>query len=305
MAKRKSTSKKTRLHNKLQRDPDVKAIAIWLKQHGFISKQANLRRPYVSYGVLKKVADLQPVYHAGYKAVKVPKKTLQKAKAEGFLTVGSRVVVPPDRAFIKRLEAGMVTGVKPVKLGFLEAVVLPIDIYDMRSLVHRMQLDGGTGLDHLKLKNEQFAFKYYGHISYRPFRDTFDLYKYLLQYRSIFDAAGDLRMENLAEEFENFQLLRLNPVDKDKFFMSVAERQKILRNKRRGNRRGAKRQSSWYRSLDRMGPTKGQRFLEKRKQRAADWRASLSPQELEEYKAKARARAKAAYERRKKEDQSK
>lgn len=202
-------SKNTRKTSQAQRDKTNISVAKKLKEAGIISKQAKLHSGrYISKGVLKKVREYKASADLGYKAVTVPKEIARAAKERGFQVVqGNKIIGPNTKTFKKRLKEGALTGVRPVKGGMMEEVILPHNVMDMQSLVSQLE----SGIDTLKLPEEYFAFTYHGNESWRPFPNTQKMLDYLRNYRGIFDINGSMKPEDLQEEFANFTIFRMHP----------------------------------------------------------------------------------------------
>jgi len=280
-----------------QRDKSVIEAAKQLKKAGILSPKANLHSGrYVSRSILAKVREYQQAAAKDYRAVKVSRAMAKEAKERGFQVVrGNYIVGPNEPTFRKRLSEGTLTGIRPVKGGMLEEVILPHGVMDMRSLVH--QLEGG--IDDLKAPGEQFAFKFFGNESYRAFRNTEDLLDYLRHYKSIFDPNGSLKAEDLQEEFANFVLFRLHPSDsRELLYKPRVARAKQKRSSRTQQHRRGKQ--SVAEKLANMDENRANRIRTKWAKKAADRREKMTPQAKEEYKEKARARAQASYQNRKK-----
>lgn len=273
-----------------QRDKAVIDVAKKLKKAGILSKKANLHSGrYVSRGVLKKVIEKQHLAHLNYQAVKVPKKLAQEAKERGFEVVaGNKIIGPRDGAFKKRLLSGELTGVKPIKGGYMEEVVLPHTVWDMRSLVAQLE----TGIDTLKLPNEYFAFKFYGNESYRAFPDTEDMLKYLRGYKSIFDLNGSLKPEELQEEFQNLVIFRLHRNDAGRLIRSPDRRKKERKPNHTGRSSGRKTLSE---RLEQMHPRRAEKIRADRAAKAKEKRDAMTPAQREAYKEAARKRASKSY----------
>lgn len=294
MAKRKPSS--------LQRRRDVIEAVKYLKAKGFISKQTKLNGgKYVSRKAVERVRQFQGELASGYTTQKVSKEIAQKAKSQGFLvTLGNRVVVPAeDYAFRKRLREGYVSGVVPVRGGHMTAVVLPHDIMDMRSLVRKLQ-DNPRALDDLKLPGELFAFRLYGNMSYRPFRDTDDFLKYLLNYRSIFDSAGDLRAEHMDEIFQNLQLLKMDANNVGELIPSRDARERARKARGRNyDRDNERRRIARQERLQKMFPARLDRQRKRNATSEAKRREGMNEQEREAYNRKGAERAKRSRDARK------
>jgi hypothetical protein len=292
MAKRKPSIRPS------QRDKSVIEAAKLLKKAGILSKQTKLHSgKYVSRGVLAKVRQFQHVAALDYIGVKVDKKTLQAAKERGYQVANGRVIGPKNTEFKKRISSGVVTGIKPVKGGFMEEVILPHTVMDMYALVEQLE----TGIDTYKMPHEQFAFKFYGVESRRAFRDSAHLLEWLKHYKSIFSPNGSLKAEDLQEEFDALTIFRLHPNDVSYNIRSGALREKQRKEKiARGEGRTYQRRSLSEKLADmdenrakRIRARMAKRSQEQREKRAAD------PAKYEEYKAKARERAARSYDKRK------
>lgn len=300
-------AKNTRKPSRTQRDKLAISIAKKLKEAGIISKQAKLHGGhYISQKVLRRVKEHQAAARLNYGTVKVSKEIARAAKERGYQVVqGNRIIGPKTPSFRHRLQSGQVTGVKPVKGGFMEEVYLPHTIYDLRSLIEN--LDEG-GIDTLKLPGEHFAFKYKGAESYRAFMNSADLLKYLQHYKGITTAIDSNKVEDLQEEFEAITLFRLHRDDIDHAIPNMKERQARKAQERRDAiargeyvpRRTRKKTRSEY--LDSIPKWKKERILAKAAEYDRNRRAALiaDPEKLNAYKAAAKRRAKASADRRKK-----
>jgi hypothetical protein len=281
-----------------QRDKSVLEAAKILKQKGLISKQANLHSGrFVSKGVLKKVKELQHVAALDYVGVKASKDVIKAAKERGYMVANNRVIGPKSTSFRNRMKKGELTGVKPVKGGFMEEVILPHTVMDMYSLMEQLE----NGIDTLKMPNEQFAFKFFGNESYRAFRDTADLLQYLKHYKSIFTPSGSLKSEDLQEEFQNLTLMRLHVADIGRTIRSPDTRAKQKKEARARGEGKAYKGRSMAEKLEAMHPQRAARIRKKMAEASAERRAKLAadPKKAAEYKEKARERAKRSYEKRK------
>ena len=262
-------------------------IAKYLKKVGALSKQANLHQGrYISKGVLKKVRELEFVAINNYKAEKVSKEYLQKAREQGYKTVGNRVIIPKGQTAKKRIEAGMVVGVIPVKGGTMESVVLPY-----KDLSHLIGALNRGELDKLKLKDEQFMFTLYGNMSYQGLPNGQMLAEYLARYESAQEILSK-RPEDQADYVKNLTFYRINRDD-------------ISRVVNRGENK-SKRKSDLYAKrkarLEKLGEFK---YEQKRKEKAINQLAyrnrikETDPVKYEAQKERARRRAKASREKHK------
>jgi hypothetical protein len=281
-----------------QRDKSVLETAKILKSKGLISKQANLHSGrFVSRGVLKKVKELQHVAALDYVGIKANKDVIKAAKERGYMVANNRVIGPKSTSFRNRMQKGELTGIKPVKGGFMEEVVLPHTVMDMMSLMEQLE----NGIDTLKMPNEQFAFKFFGNESYRAFRDTEDLLQYLRHYKSIFTPSGSLKNEDLQEEFQNLTIMRLHVADIGLTIRSPDTRRKQKKEARARGEGRAYKGRSLAEKLEAMHPQRAARIRKKMAERSAEKRAKLAadPKKHKEYKEKAKERAKRSYENRK------
>lgn len=227
-------AKRSRTASQAQRDRSNKETAIQLKKAGILSKQAKLNRSYISKEVLAKVRQYQYSANLDYKAHTVTKEVARAAKERGYQVVGgNKIIGPKSRQFANRLAKGELTGVRPVKGGMMEEVILPHTVFDMQSLVNQL----GEGIDSLKDKDEWFAFKYKGGTSMRIFRDTQDLLDHLTHYQSSTHEVSQLELfrsnqlgridPELAQEvFDNFSIFRLHPADQKLNIPSRSERER-------------------------------------------------------------------------------
>lgn len=303
--KGKALAKNKRKPSAAQRDKNNIELARLLKQSGIISKQANLHSGrHISRDVLAKVRKYEDFAHLNYGTVKVKKEVAKAAKERGYQVVqGNRIVGPKEASFRNRLKAGKVTGIKPVKGGYMEEIMMPHTVFDMQTLVDQLE----QGIDTYKMPNEQFAFKYKGSESYRAFRDSQDLLNYLQHYKGIRDLGAGVRPEDLQEEFEALTLFRLHP---NAISLNIPSHS--ARKKRSAERRAEKiRNGEWvYRdgtrrkkSRDDLPTWKADKIRAEEKERARRKREKMrkeNPAKYAEYKAAGAARSKASRERWKK-----
>ncbi len=259
-------------------------VAKYLKKIGALSKQANLHQGrYISKSVLKKVRDLEFVYINNYKAEKVTKDYLAKAKAQGFTTVGNRVIIPKGQRARKRIDAGMIVGVIPVKGGTMESVILPYD--DLTSLMGALQRGE---LDAHKMQDEQFMFSLYGNMSYLGLPNGEMLAEYLARYDSAMDTLSK-RPEDRADYVKNLTLYRLNRDDIDSAV-------------NRGQNRSKKKSQLYTQKkerLKRLGSFKFEKVMKAKAQKQLAYREQIKNNDPEKYaaqKEKARLRAKKSRE---------
>lgn len=266
-----------------QRDKEAIKAAKYLKSIGLISKQAKLHGgQYISRAVLNKVRELDYVYRSDYTAIKVKADVARKAAEQGFTVSRGRVVAPRDRKFQERIRKGAIGGVRPVKGGAVEAVVVPAN-----NLMELLQLIESGELDNYKLPGEQFAFKYYGGMSLKAMRDSADLNNWLTRYKSMRDAAADLRSDKAQEEFENFQLMRLNPSDVGRYIPTPEERRRT-----RTKTTHRRDRESYAERTQRLYPAKAARMRSKDAERKREEREALKkdPARYADYIARGKAR---------------
>lgn len=274
-------------------------MAVKLKKEGILSKQAKMHGgKYISKEVLAKVKKYQAAARLNYTTVKVDKKTAKAAKERGYQVVqGNRIIGPKTPKFRNRLKSGVITGVKPVKGGYMEEVTLPHTIYDMQSLI------ASDGIDTLKLDNEYFAFKYKGAESYRAFQNTQLMIDYILGYKSVAAALNTQKPEDLQEEFSNFTVFRLHPDDVGRVIPNMKQRRKNASERRaKAIREGKyvvrknKSNKSWSEKLESVPQWKAEKMKAAKRAAAAKRRASMSEAE----KQAERDKRKAYYQRKKK-----
>lgn len=193
-----------------QRDKNKIKIAKYLKKVGILSDRANLHSgAYISKAVLKKVKQYEHFEYLDYKAVKVSRATAQAAKERGFEVVrGNRIIGPSTKTFTRRLKSGTLTGVKPVRGGLMEQVILPYGIDDVSSVIEQLR----GGIDSYKLPEEQFAFMLNGNESFRAFQDTQSMIDYLQRY-NVSGVSLTSKPEDLTETFDRLTIFRLHPYD--------------------------------------------------------------------------------------------
>ncbi len=187
-------AKRTRKISSTQRDKYAIEVAKYLKQSGILSKQAKLHSgKYISKGVLKKTRDYEQAYRMGLKAYKVPKELARKAKEKGFLTIASnKIIGPKTKTFAKRIKENLVTGVRPIKGGIMEQVILASGPLSIGQTLARIS----QGIDDLKAPNEQFGFQIGNNIGgsasgyYKGFKNTQDMLDFMQHYK-FWDATGD------------------------------------------------------------------------------------------------------------------
>lgn len=264
-----------------QRDKLAIDVAKYLKSAGILSKQTKLHGGrYISREVLAKVKEHQAAARLRYGTVKVPKAIARAAKERGYQVVqGNRIIGPKTAIFRSRLQSGAITGVRPVKGGFMEEVTLPHTIYDLKSLIERLE-EGG--IDTLKLPGEHFAFKYKGAESYRAFMNSQDLLNYLMHYKSIVGAINSGKAEDLQGEFDALTIFRLHRDDIDRAIPSMKER--AARNKQRR----------------REAIARGEYTPRPRKKTRAEYLAGIPQWKADKIRAKA-----AAYDRKRREELAK
>lgn len=298
-------AKRNRKVSARQRDKTLISLAKRGKELGLISKQAKLHSgQYISKGLIRKVEALQASIRLGYRPVAVKKDIAKAAQERGFQVIaGNKIIGPSSRTFKNRLKAGELTGVRPVKGGMMEEVILPHSVFDLRSLVAQLQ----EGIDTLKLPGEQFAFKYKGNESFRAFMNSQDLLDYLMHYKSVMDLSASRKPEDLQEEFESITIFRLHPSDISRNLPTVRERAKRNAERRaEAIRRGEyvvrkvkrKSRSEW---LANMPDWKADKIRAKQAERDAKRRAEIlaNPEKLAYTREQAKKRAKAWREKQK------
>lgn len=269
-----------------------------LKEKGVLSKQTKLHGgKFISRGVLAKVREYESAARLGYKAQPVSKALAQRAKEHGFQVVqGNKIIGPATPEFRKRLKEAetnkTIPGVKPIKGGYMEELILPNSIYDIRTLTETLGVDG---LDAMKLYDEQFAFKYKGHESYNAFPNSRMLLDKLLQYKPI---RADLEGQSGEDEFANLVIFRLHRDDVPRVMLNPKEREKLNRARRKKSKR---KHATLGERVKQAQANRDIILAERAKAKEARKLENIrnDPKRYERYKAKRRETAKASYNRRK------
>lgn len=276
-----------------QRDRLAIETAKVLKRKRILSKQTKLHGgKYISYNVLKKVQEYQHAARPHYTSVKVAKDVARKAKAEGYQVVqGTRVIVPKDHGFIKRVKAGQVSGIKPVKGGFMSEIQLPFDPHNYTELLELLRTEN---LDDLKLPNERFAFRVGGTegspmgMSYRTFGNGREIAEYLQHYKPDVFITG-------------LKFFRLHPEDTHEFILPIRRRHEWRKRHRTVQDRREGSQGVYARRMARLDEVNPKKAAKIRKENAARARARYEADKAKPgYMEKARKRALESYYRRRK-----
>lgn len=280
-----------------QQDKVTVALAKKMKERGLLSKQAKLHGGhYISQGVLKKVRELKTVAALNYKGHKVSRAVAKAAKERGYSVImGNRIIGPAEQRFTRRLKRGELTGIIPVKGGFMEQVTLPHTVFDFHTLIEQL----GEGIDSLKLPDEQFAFTYRGHKSLVAFPDTESLLKRFLHYESRFNQ-GELPENTEDELFDSFVIFRLHREDVPANIPSRDERRAMRKRQMTPTGRSYSGPTR-AEKLDRMHPDRAARqrarYAERDRLKREKIRANASTDRI--YKEASKLRAKASRDRKK------
>lgn len=306
MAKRKSKVSAS------QRDKITIARAKALKKAGILTSRTNLHSGhYISKYAVKKVKELGSLAGTNVKAYKAPKEIVARAKERGFVTVGNKIVGPKTPQFRKLLTKGdvgnreldasnLIFGVQPLRGGMMEIIQLPHSIFDLHTLYTAM---GDEGLNRLKNKDEIFAFSFHGNMqnpsnmlahNIKFFSDTQEMREYLFQYKSIQKALETRNPDNMQEEFQAIQIIRIRPEDQGLFIPTRTQRELFLhasgqkaRNKKRRQGEGGK--GSGYKG-GAMNRAISDRVRENRRIYMEKKRAAMTPEQKAKQKDKDRKR---------------
>lgn len=261
-----------------QRDRAVIDAAKYLKKIGALSPRTKLHGgKFVSPKVLARVRELAYVEKKHYTTVKAPRAVAEKAKAAGYQVVrGNYIVTPRDRRYRESIARGEPSGVVPTRSGVVEVIELPHDIIDMQTLVGR--LEDGDLMEDLIAPGEMFAFKFFGHDSYQPFPNSREFLDYLRHYKSVFSPTGQVKTEDLSEEFKNLVLIRMNPGDYNP--PTPEQRRKIARAKGSQSRRSKPR---YNQPRSEMLNAKANRLREDDRERKQRERADLKASDASGY----------------------
>lgn len=259
-----------------QRDKIAIARAKALKKAGILSKQTKLHGgQYISARVLKKVKEYSALIDHGYKAHSAPRDVVKAAKDRGFLTIGGTKVVGPSKPkFRNNLKQGVLTGVQPLRKGYMEVIDLPHSIYDLHGLYEAL---GDDGLNSLKDDNEIFAFSFHGNMqraNAKPFRSTQELREYLFQYKGIQSALMSNSAEAMTEELNAISIIRIRNDDQHLFIPRPSQRR--LLHAARGTTYPRKRGRGEGLSIE-----KQEALRKKRAEKAAKKRARMTEAQLE------------------------
>ena len=286
-----------------QRDKYAIEVAKYLKKAGILSKQANLHSgKYISKGVLKKARENEQAYRMGLRAHKAPKELVAKAKEKGFLTIaGTKIIGPATRSFPARIKEGLVTGVKAIKGGILEQVILASGPLNIQQTLNKIS----AGIDNLKAPNERFGFQIGRNIGgsasgyYKGFKTTQDMLDFMQHYK-FWDASGDNEGEVEAlivfkAHRDEIEILQRNAEAQG--YAEIHRQYKVNKNAIQrmspsGRNEGSKRKvKSTAEKIQSMHPNVRERFYEKQ---LADWKAKREKRKAtnpEEYARKNRERA--------------
>lgn len=275
-----------------QRDKLVIARAKALKKAGILSKNAKLHGgQYVSKSVLKKVREYSSLIDYGYKAHPAPKDVVKAAKERGFQTIGgTKVVGPSTPKFRGNLKKGVLTGVQPLRRGYMETIDLPHSIYDLHQLYEAM---GDEGLNSLKNDDEMFAFSFHGNMqraNVRPFKDTQTLREYLFQYKGIQEALASNSAESMTAELNAISLIRIRNEDQHLFIPRPSQRR--LLHAARGTTYPRKRGRGEGLSIEKQEAIRKKRAAQAAKKRARMTEAQLEKVRKQNRESLARRRAK-------------
>ena len=290
-----------------QRDKVAIAKAVVLKRKGLLSKQTKLHGgKYISRGVLKKVEQYQHVATPAYRTIEVPKKFADAAKEAGYEVVrGKFLVIPNDPEWIKRLKKAIkefqetgktdfLAGIRPVKGGHIEEVILPFDPQNIQELVELIESEN---IDKLKLPDEMFAFQVGGDqqggasgMSWRGYFSSKDMAEKFRHYKPDIFVVG-------------LKFFRLHPEDQSKFILdekgrnSWRKKQSGMRQDARGNI--VRKKSTRLDDLARINPRKAEKIRAHNREQARKQYEKKKNDPI--YMMKARERARESYERRKRE----
>lgn len=285
--------KRTRKQLSGQALKDFRHSVAILKSKGLIRKSVDARKQAPTQYMRAKVKALSDVIAGKQTGVKVSKEILKKARAENQRVVNGRVLAPAGQP---KMQAA-------VRKGQFIEVVTPmgprhnkreIDLsrfYSMEQFINTF-LDHPHDLDRLRPKDYQFAITYFGNRSRITFPTAKDMLAQLEFYilASGFDIhdyskATDAALQELWDGFSLFTVENNGNWQR--------EATAIVQDRR-------KRAKKAY--MDRMvrnDPERALKWLDYKARKQQKKRDNMSPEQREIYKAKARARAAASYDRQK------
>lgn len=255
-----------------------------LKKRGLISgvdarsvtPTANLKRLITRYdAVLSGKASAVKLSPKGVKEYKELGKPFEVAKPKGL---PQRVIIPHEAGERVTVTHGKVRVANPAGV---TRTILPVKFHNLESYLNKLRKQK------VKLApGEQLAFRYFDNRSIRTFRSMQSLIDYLSHYESVFDAIEENDTEAMQEIYQNLEIVK---VEQPKTWKEPPVK--------RGSRKGASKSSAeryreYKQKIDEGPEYKRQLYLEKQRQRQADYRARLKGAALAKYKAAGRKRAK-------------
>lgn len=173
-------------------DKQYRANAAKLKKLGVLTKRVNARAK-ITHSTRTKINKFRDVLEGRAIPVRAPKEIREAYRDKGTLDVrGPFVIAPKEFANQRaRISRGMIQIVRPLKNGQEEYVILPWRANDLYDLVERMR-DDPDALDNLKMADEYFSFRLYGHNATDAFPDTKELREHLQHYLSRLGSRNDV-----------------------------------------------------------------------------------------------------------------
>jgi hypothetical protein len=279
-----------------------------LKKKGLLSKEYDARsvKPtrYLK-GVLKEFSD---VLSGKATPVKVSKQNQKKYKAQGRRIKNGRVIVPhsPNHKVIGTRGDFVVKEITPKETGVAgwtkQGHIHILDLGLSRDNILQWQQD----LRNNKFKlqpGEVLRFKMFGYNSYMGFADgpkgtaQEQMAEYMEHYDMIEGALnGEIPPEKQGEYIDGVVIMKIGPdadgnypmprPNPDEYHYNVERREAALKRRAERERRYAERQ----------GVVRREEYLIGRAEQRKEDRANMTPEKKEEYKRKARERARIAYE---------
>lgn len=259
-----------------------------LKKKGLISKtDARSAQPYWLRGgkrLDKTVADYDDVLSGKADAVKVEPKQLRQYRKAGYETIKDRVIIPHSATEKASITPKGVIKIRESKSG-IQRVEIPIPYHNLEQFV-RDGIAQGESLNSLKGGGKRYwAYKFFGHNSYATYSDLDLLFQEL--------ADGTASGLNLMDKASESTYKQQNEIYQNLTLFSVP----------------GTGQNSWPRRTDFKPPkasagarkryrkrikntVMGVRSRQRDAQAHKDWRARLKGKKLNEYKRKAKNRAK-------------
>lgn len=239
-----------------------------LYKKGLAKKGA--KQQQVTRYALGKQRKLKDVIEGRAVALKAAKNVRSSYVDKGlFSSFGSRLIVPKEHAKQRtKISKGLLTITTPLKNGEEQRIIFPYSVTDMQGVIEHLKSDPTLG--GVVGPEDQLGFRVYGHNSQIGFPETDELVEYIeRRYQHLFKPGRS------HDAFKHFQLVRFNG-----FMPEGDPAEKFYTERRRG--------------IDAKGRSTDSYSEQKRRGnagRVARFRERMTPEQREQYLAKARIRS--------------